>query len=151
VAPPLSLESLDGDGGAAKLEDINQMLLASDDGPTGGTAYRSPGRAGRRAVGTGESDDGLEALLAEIAGVDFEDDFDDELDLDLPDFGTLEGGGVPGRPASRRARADVAVGGGGGLEALLGAEGRMGSLLGDGELIDDEKLLELLGGDASML
>ena len=162
AAPPH--ESLDGDGGAAKLEDINQLLLASETAEMESAA--KPAAAGARGNGLERGgsgkDDGLEALLAGIASMDLDEDFDDDLDLDFGDFDPSFLGGddalVGDKPAAKKspnAGADVALDGatrgGGGLEALLGLDGADDDLLGDDELIDDEKLLELLGGDASQL
>jgi len=68
--PVTPQDSLDGDGGAAKLEDINKMLLASDAAEVA---------AGGNKRGTGKAaDEGLEALLAGIAGMELEDDDGEE-------------------------------------------------------------------------
>uniref|UniRef100_A0A7S3WYX6 Uncharacterized protein n=1 Tax=Emiliania huxleyi TaxID=2903 RepID=A0A7S3WYX6_EMIHU len=157
--PRPSLGSLDGDGGAAKLEDLNAMLLA-DSPPVGSVG--AAGEAGA-AAGAAADVDGLEALLAGIADLDgLDEDFGD---LAVPaDAAAASGGAAAPSPseAGGQSQPPPPAGGelGGDLAGLdLGDLGDLADLdLGDldfGDLgvepIDDKLLLELLGGDAAQL
>ena len=82
AAPPAPSVSLDGDGGQANLQKLNQELLDAEDAEQ--AAERQGTAAGAAAATEPEaemSDDGFDQLLADLSEVDMDEDFDDtELD-----------------------------------------------------------------------
>ena len=82
AAAPAPSVSLDGDGGQANLQKLNQELLDAEDAEQ--AAERQGTAAGAAAATEPEaemSDDGFDQLLADLSEVDMDEDFDDtELD-----------------------------------------------------------------------
>jgi len=84
AAPPAPSVSLDGDGGQANLQKLNQELLDAEDAEQAaerqGTAAAAAGAAAEPEAEM--SDDGFDQLLADLSEVDMEDEDFDDTELD---------------------------------------------------------------------
>lgn len=92
--PPLaSTTSLDGDGGAANLQALNQELLQAADAEKAGrpaSAGAGAPAADVAAAAASLSDEGFDQLLADLSEVGLDEDFDTESELGEEDEAALD-------------------------------------------------------------